>query len=261
MREQIRYIHFRNVGCGTTSRAFMALLIRGHKKRDMSDDDGDNLVQKRSGLWPNGRRAVPPAGARRGHSVRGQVAAGFTKIKGKHVVVDGLVSRDGNRRILPESHDYEWIDLKRSACKGLLARCSGPSSTGIRGVSNRTAARRHKNSGADAGRETRGLADENYKDLERAKVQVMKAFKRKAPETANEPSCPTCGRKYDRDNWAACKRGYNLVSMYGRPSHIHEVHSECLPPAYKAKLLAARSGDPFGGHIPIARKKIMTAGG
>jgi len=40
-------------------------------------------------------------------------AAGYTKTSGKTVAADGLVSRNGYRRILPENDDSEWLECSK----------------------------------------------------------------------------------------------------------------------------------------------------
>src|SRR5262245_9614487 len=56
----------------------------------------------------------PKAHPRTLHGFESRWAAGYTKTAGKTVAADGLVSRSGFRRILPNNDDDEWIeDFKR----------------------------------------------------------------------------------------------------------------------------------------------------
>lgn len=40
-------------------------------------------------------------------------ASGFVKVAGKHKSADGLLSRGGYRRVLPDYEDAEWLDLEK----------------------------------------------------------------------------------------------------------------------------------------------------
>src|SRR5262249_47232492 len=52
----------------------------------------------------------PKAGPRTVQGFESKWASGYTKTAGKTVVCDGLVSRKGNRRILPNDDDDGWLE-------------------------------------------------------------------------------------------------------------------------------------------------------
>ena len=172
-------------------------------------------------------------------------ASDFRSVAEKTVMVDGLVARNGNRRVFPEGPDYEWIEDHAEELGGVAQKTlRGRRLEVFRALVIAPLMGEEKMPAQWLAEKFSVSIDRIYKDLERAKDQMKTAFQRKPTDQntveSDGASCPTCGRRYDGfSSWTACERGYNLNSETFNIKYIHEVHSECLPPSYRAKRLAA----------------------
>ena len=81
----------------------------------MSDDDEGDLVNEIAAGKAKWQAGNIKAGRKRDKvgATEAKLAAGFTKIGGKHVAADGLVSRRGYRRIIPNAGtDPDWLEYR-----------------------------------------------------------------------------------------------------------------------------------------------------
>jgi hypothetical protein len=166
--------------------------------------------------------------------------AGSLNVAGKTITVDGLVAKNGNRRVLPDwetaddkwDHEFRVEQLRDDARRVLTGRRRDVFEQMVIGPL-----------AGDEKPDVRTLADKYsvpttriYEDLARGKEQMKAAHKRLTPptETRSGERCQTCGRPYGlASSWSACERGYNLNPGPDK-RFLSEIHPECLA-GYRAK--------------------------
>jgi hypothetical protein len=84
----------------------------------MSSDDDEPRPKKPRGILDAAESLTPRILAR--HESRR--AAGFERVEGKHVKADGLVSRRGKRRILPDDDLDKWREFRKDDQREKLER-------------------------------------------------------------------------------------------------------------------------------------------
>jgi hypothetical protein len=158
-------------------------------------------------------------------------AAGYYKQAGKHVAADGLVSRLGYRRILPNSGPDMALFEQRAEEVARLAKqvLHGRNATVFEGRVLDPLMGRSKRSVEELAAQFGVTSAKIHKITEKAKERVAAAIRYKqskslAPE---EPACPTCGRWYSR-GWEPCRRGYGEGAEYSPFTH-----PECCPPSFR----------------------------
>lgn len=101
-------------------------------------------------------------------------AAGFTKVAGKHIPADGLVSRRGQRRILPDGGpDLDWLEWREEQLEEIVKQTlHGRDATIFR--------RRVIENGSveDLAREFNVTPHEIYKRTEKSKNRVIAAARK-----------------------------------------------------------------------------------
>jgi hypothetical protein len=143
-------------------------------------------------------------------------ARGHTKVAGKHVRADGLVSRSGFPRILPGDDDDTSnvdADLAAETAKEVLrGREATIFEKRLVGVKIEALAQQF-------GRSVGFI----HGVIEKSRIKVMQAIQRKLHPPKGDESCPTCGYVYGKLNQLPCARGYGFVA--GRD--LAGVHPEC----------------------------------
>jgi hypothetical protein len=181
-------------------------------------------------------------------------AAGFTKVDGKHVAADGLVSRRGYRKIIPEHlletvWDREkWADRTAELADVAGKVLRGRNATIFEGRVLDPLKGRSKRSVEELAKQFGISTKRVYNIVERCSHRVMaalnapsqrmdtKAFiaaKKELDTWAESQKCSLCGRCFALTALSAC-RGVFGVSEAGKPKgarhnlHSGDFSSECL---------------------------------
>lgn len=162
-------------------------------------------------------------------------ATGFALVGGKHVATDGVVSREGYRRIVPDSGlEVGWLEW-RTETLAMVAKevLRGRSATVFEARVLNPLMGLPKRSAEDLARQFGCTLARIYKIVDDAKEKLMAAVARYEQDkslTAAAEKCPTCGRIYDNDyTWGACHYGYNSSAKLSPFTR-----TECVPPAYRS---------------------------
>jgi hypothetical protein len=161
--------------------------------------------------------------------IEGYRAAGHTKIAGKHVSADGLVSRRGYRRVVPEAllrdnmeRDYQIDELKRLAELALRGRNRSifirnvvEPLEGLPGVTYRELADQY---GISITKIHRIIGD--------CHMRIAQALECERRAAVVADGCPTCGfRIKDCANDLPCDRGYRGGNLLEESRRF--IHPEC----------------------------------
>jgi len=174
-------------------------------------------------------------------------AAGYTKVAGKHVAADGLVSRRGYRRILPESRNREEIEgdlekldeIAKQVLRGrnatIFEKCV------IRPLEDGSRRPPVEEVAAQFNIEDKRV----YKILDKCWDKISGAlprFKAGAPltEASGSPLCSICGRHESskticpRGHYGGCdRRSYGFRHFFGAGRLHHDLH---LPSEDEARM-------------------------
>jgi hypothetical protein len=170
-------------------------------------------------------------------------ANGFTRLDGRHIPADGVVSRRGYRRIVRSGPDREWLEERAEEVEKITKELlRGRTATVFEGRVLYPLMGRPQRSIEELAEQFGVPAKRIYKIEAAGRARVSEGLKRLAACKTDGDKCPTCGRVYAEWDFSQCARNNGaLRDGYSGPTWGVDLRTvrlgrymlpECLPPKH-----------------------------